>query len=142
MNDTIELCREISDSADIGKLVLARLIRSSRDASFRSVMADMFAGYHAILTEAKQIISAFDAADGGASMAQKQPILLGLRLNAAIDNSPSHLADMLIQGCTMSLINVARAQNEYTRADERAVSLAKRIRKADEENIRQLLKFV
>ena len=42
----------------------------------------------------------------------------------------------------MSLINVARAQNEYTRADERAVSLAKRIRKADEENIRQLLKFV
>ena len=66
MNDTIELCREISDSADIGKLVLARLIRSSRDASFRSVMADMFAGYHAILTEAKQIISAFDAADGGA----------------------------------------------------------------------------
>ena len=93
MNDTIELCREISDSADIGKLVLARLIRSSRDASFRSVMADMFAGYHAILTEAKQIISAFDAADGGASMAQKQPILLGLRLNAAIDSSPSHLAD-------------------------------------------------
>ena len=95
MNDTIELCREISDSADIGKLVLARLIRSSRDASFRSVMADMFAGYHAILTEAKQIISAFDAADGGASMAQKQPILLGLRLNAAIEAAPRTLRTCL-----------------------------------------------
>ena len=43
MNDTAEICREISDSADMGKAALSRLIKRCRDASFCSVMADMFA---------------------------------------------------------------------------------------------------
>ena len=34
MNDTAKICREISDSADMGKLALSRLIKRCRDASF------------------------------------------------------------------------------------------------------------
>ena len=53
MNDTAKICREISDSADMGKLALSRLIKRCRDASFCSVMADMFANYHELYNDAQ-----------------------------------------------------------------------------------------
>lgn len=102
MNDTAKICREISDSADMGKLALSRLIKRCRDASFCSVMADMFANYHELYNDAQEIIRELGRHDSGASPRQKKPMLIGLALNTAIDSTPSHLSEMLVQGCAMS----------------------------------------
>ena len=84
MNDTAEICREISDSADMGKLALSRLIKRCRDASFCSVMADMFANYHELYNDAQEIMRELGRHDSGASPRQKKPMLIGLALNTEI----------------------------------------------------------
>lgn len=142
MNDTFELCREISEGADIGKTVLSRLIKRCKDASLRSVMADMFAAYHRIFTEAEELLDGRCKGCCGASKKQKKPIMVGLMLNTAVDATPSHLAEMLIQGCAMSLINISRAQNEFVRCDDEAKQLCTRALKNEQESIMNLLKFV
>ena len=142
MNDTAKICREISDSADMGKLALSRLIKRCRDASFCSVMADMFANYHELYSDAQELMRELGRHDSGASPRQTKPMLIGLALNTAIDSTPSHLSEMLVQGCAMSLINIARAENECVRADAKAMCLCKRARRNEQENIQRLLKFV
>lgn len=142
MNDTAVLCREISDSADMGKAALSRLIKRCQDASFCSVMADMFASYHELYSDAQELMRELGRHDAGASARQKKPMLIGLALNTAVDSTPSHLSEMLVQGCAMSLINIARAENECVRADAKAVCLSRRALRNERENIRSLLKFV
>ena len=72
MNDTAKICREISDSADMGKLALSRLIKRCRDASFCSVMADMFANYHELYNDAQEIIRELGRHDSGRKPAAEE----------------------------------------------------------------------
>ena len=75
--------------------------------------------------------------------AQKYPINKILVMNTEKKFwKPSHLSEMLVQGCAMSLINIARAENECARADAKAMCLCKRARRNEQENIQRLLKFV
>lgn len=142
MDDSARLCREIRESAYVGKAVLSRLIKRCKDASFRSVMADMFASYHCIFEGAGALLARQRESGSSAAKKLKEPILFGIALNTAVDASASHLAEMLVQGCAMSLINIARAQNEFARADPAALELSKRALRKEYENIQSLLKFV
>ena len=79
MNDTAKICREISDSADMGKLALSRLIKRCRDASFCSVMADMFANYHELYNDAQEIIRELAGTIRAQVRGRKSPCLSALR---------------------------------------------------------------
>ncbi len=142
MDHDKELLNEVHRSAELAKDISGRLIKLCRDATFRCVMASQFAEYHAILLEAGDRLAAMGEAADEYGLIQRGPIYCGIYMNAKLDNTSSHLAEMLIQGSSMGLVDVARALNEYTEAEKANRALAERLRTAEEANIRQLLAFV
>ncbi len=142
MNQTEELLREIYKNAELAKEILGKLIKLCKDASFRNVLADQFAEYHSVIMEAGERLTVMGVSPKGVCSAARRPIYAGVCFNARIDNTPSHLAEMLIQGGTLGLVDAARAINGSEGAEKSAIALAERLRTAEEANIRQLLKFV
>lgn len=142
MDHDNELLNEIYRNAELSKDILGRLIKVCKDSSFRCVMASQFAEYHAILLETEERIAGRGEAPDAYNMLLRRPIYCGMHVNLWIDSTSSHLAEMLIQGSSMGLIEVARAQNRYDEAEKSTRALAERLRTAEEANIRQLLQFV
>ena len=59
------------------------------------------------------------------------------------DNSDSKMADMLIQGFTMGVINVTKRIDTFDKdADKFILKLAKEFKKFQEENIEMLKKYL
>nr|HPK16886.1 hypothetical protein [Clostridia bacterium] len=98
MDHDIELLNEIYRNAELSKDILGRLIKICKDATFRCVMASQFAEYHAILLEAEERIAGMGEAPDAYNMVLRRPIYCGMYLNARIDSTSSHLAEMLVQG--------------------------------------------
>lgn len=142
MDHDIELLNEIYRNAELSKDILGRLIKLCKDASLRCVLAAQFAEYHAILLGAEERIASRGEAPDAYGMLFRRPIYCGLHLNMRIDSTSTHLAEMLIQGSAMGLVEIARASNQYDEAEKSTRALAERLRTSEEANIRQLLPFV
>lgn len=142
MSCDIELYNETFASAELARDITGRLIRRCGDANLRSVLAEQFAEYHSILMEAENaIIQSAEAPDSyGATM--RKPIYCGMCLNLMIDSTNSHIAEMIIEGSVMGLVDTARSLNKHKEACLASRALAERLRTVEEANIRRLLTFL
>ena len=58
------------------------------------------------------------------------------------DNTPSHVAEMMIKGSTMGVNKLVHNLREYDRGDSSVTLLAKKLLDTEEEHIRELRAFV
>ncbi len=144
--DTLDLLDQICDNAQFGKNMLGTLIKRSEDGSFRNALAEQFAQYHGIMEESQELSkkeqspiqkkcktpSGFDEYSARAS----------LRLNLWLDKTSSHMAEMVMQGSVMNLIDLARGSRTFAGADEAAQELCKRFIALEEENVRRMVDYL
>ena len=141
MEQNQELLEAIHENARISKLTLGQLIKRSKDAAFRNVMAAQFAEYHNIVADAEQLAHRYAIELTGVCM-EKAPIHAGLCLNVAIDHTSSHMAEMIMQGSVMGIIDVKRKAREYPDAAEEIHEIAKRLLQTEENNLRQMCELL
>ena len=137
MEQNQELLTEVYENALIGKETLGRLIKRSKDANFRNVMADQFAEYHNVLTDAEQLGQQFSIPLRPAR-APKAPIHASMCLNLAVDQTSSHMAEMILQGSMLGIIDLTRALRACPDAAEEIRALADRLLKTEENHTRQM----
>ncbi|MEA5060323.1 MAG: hypothetical protein EOM66_10740 [Clostridia bacterium] len=139
MDHNTKLLQSIYENATMGKISLGRLIKRCEDANFRQVMADQFAEYHEIQDEVEKLFKS-------TYLEPKQPILTPLKkhicLNLAIDRSSTHMAEMLMHGSLLGIVDIARERRECNAASEESRELATRLLITEENNLRRLQKFL
>jgi hypothetical protein len=67
---------------------------------------------------------------------------LMINLQTLTDKTPSHIAEMLIIGSNMGVINAIRNIRKYNDAEPQIVGLMEKLRKFEENNIRQLKAYL
>ncbi len=139
MDQNAKLLQSIYENATMGKESLGGLIKRCEDANFRQAMAEQFAQYHEIQEEAEKLLEA-------AYLEPRRPFLLPLRkhmnLNLYIDRTSTHMAEMLMHGSLMGIVDIARDRRAYTDAPEEAKDLARKLLATEENNLRRLQKFL
>lgn len=139
MDPNTKLLQSIYENAAIGKAALGRLIKRCGDANFRQVMAEQFAEYHEIQDEAETLLKA-------AYLEPSKPFLSPLKkhicLNLTIDRTSTHMAEMLMHGSLLGIVDIARAKREYTAASQEIRDLAGKLLASEENNLRKLQKFL
>lgn len=58
-----------------------------------------------------------------------------INLNTLTDKSTSHIAEMIIQGATMGVIDITKRIKEYSEVDEEILELANDLLKFEQRNI-------
>ena len=65
-----------------------------------------------------------------------------INMKTLLDNSPSHISEMLIQGGTMRIIDITKKIKEYPNADKEILNLADRLLKFEQKNIEESKKYL
>lgn len=142
MKEQHELLQTVFENASIGRDILGRLIQECGDSELRALMAEQFAEYHRIMAEAEQLMDALGEKPRHMGWLERAPIFASMSANLKIDRSSAHLAEMMIRGSLMALIEIARTLRHSNCENEEHLRLADRLKNTEENNIKQLLHHV
>lgn len=78
----------------------------------------------------------------GISQLDKMKMRAATKANIFMDNSPSHTAQMIIQGSTMGITTLQKTMNHCPQADEKAKKLSQELIQAEEAHIDAMKKFL
>lgn len=65
-----------------------------------------------------------------------------INMQTMTDNSASHIAEMLIIGSNMGIINAVKNMKKYSDAEPTILKLMERLLKFEENNVQQLKEFL
>lgn len=137
-----ELLDAIYKNSQMGINGIKNIIDAVEDGSLKHLLSKQQEKY----TEISQSCSQ-KALQNEIELKDVNPFLKGMsytsiKMKSMVDNSTSHLADMLVQGTTMGVTDVLKKQGENSLANEDIVELAKDLQRAEEEFVDSLKKFL
>lgn len=145
--DTLNLIDQIYDNARFGKEMLSALIRESDDSGLRKALAEQFASYHGIFEEAQELLKC--EAEKGCYKKRKPTSVLGglsarmaLRMNLRIDNTSTHMAEMVMRGSVSNITDLAGGMRAYADAEDAAKELCGRFIALERENFSRMIDYL
>jgi len=145
MDDTQELLTYLYQDADMALDNLTHLINkiNKKDNKIKKVVEGLIKGYENYLKDIKSYMKDNNFEIQAKPLISKMGAYMGINMEVMKDNSDSRIADMLIQGLTMGVLNVTKKIDKYKGdVDKEAIGLAKEFKKFQEEGIEFLKKYL
>ena len=142
MNTGDTLLRNVHKNAEMGKGTIPQVLEVTQTPALRKALEHQLQEYEKVADRAQNLLQqrGLEAEDPG----DLKDFMSGLMIRAKTmtDRSPSHIAEMMIQGSTMGTIQMARKLHSCETADEEAAELANELLRIEEQNIQQMKEFL
>lgn len=142
MDQDTKLLQNVTEAARIGIDSVELLMGKTEDERMRQELLRQRAQYEKSEKEAESRLSELGAKPKSKGPMQRASVWMGIQMDTLMDQSNSHFADMLIQGATMGVIEVTRAQASSPQADSRAREIASEYLKNEQDSIERLKGFL
>lgn len=139
---TTELLECVIKNAEMGKNTLRKLITVTKDTELKQELKKELAVYEDISRRAGAMMCVNGAVPKGQSRMAKMNTAMALRMGTARDASARHIAEMVIQGCQLGVIDAVKAQKCASDANCGAQALAKRLENAEQQYSQALQQFL
>ena len=126
----------------MGKTTISQLIGIVKDAPFKEKLESQLREYNEIFDIASNKIEQARKTSKGIGSFTKLTTYLMININTMTDKTPSHIAEMMIQGSTMGIVDVTKRLKEYADADKDISELADRLLKFEQQNVDEMKKFL
>lgn len=149
MNENAELLNFIYQNSQMGVDTLEQLIPITEGESFRQ-QAEFREHLHAqrqeyidIHEQARIMLNENGYDEKGLSTMEKIRTYLMINMQTIADQSPSHIAEMLITGSNMGVIDAIKKLKQYGgTAEKHIVELMDRLKKFEENNAERLKNYL
>ena len=126
MNETVQLLQDVVRNARTGQDAVEQLMKKAGDGPMRTELIKEKEAYAVTRREGEQALAdAGGRAEPVGPMA-KAGMWMGLEMETLADRSDAHIAEIVIQGATMGVIEMTKALNTYDAADPHARGIASR----------------
>ena len=145
MDENLELLTYLYQDADMALDNLTTLIKkiNKKDNKIKKIIEAEIKGYENYLKKIKSCIKKNNYDIQSKPLISKMGAYMGINMEIIKDNSDSRIADMLIQGFTMGVLNVTKKIDTFKKdANKEIIGLAKEFKKFQEENIEFLKKYL
>ncbi len=142
MNANTELLNYVYQNSQMGMDTIGQLLETSKDVNFNSQLESQREEYMRINTESKNLLNQDGQSEKGIGAMNKVKTYLTIGAQTMTDKSTSHVAEMLITGSTMGVIDSIKKTKEYTNAAPEALGLMDRLRVHEEGNLTKLKEFL
>ena len=145
MDEPQELLTYLYQDADMALNSLTLLINkiNKKDNKIKKVIEGLIKGYENYLEKIKTYMKENNYEIQAKPLISKMGAYMGINMEVMKDNSDSRLADMLIQGLTMGVLNVTKKIDTYKGdAEKEVIGLAKEFKKFQQEGIEFLKKYL
>ena len=120
------------------------LMPKVKDSGMREEMTSELEHYEKFAKDIRKILFDMGEEPKEESFMAKAMTKMGITLNTMMDDTTSHIADMMIQGATMGVTDTTKLvrEHENTACSEAALALARETIRYEEESIERLKKFL
>lgn len=141
-SETLNMLNDIYQAASMGAQGCDLMLKKTEDTKFAKKLRSYSVKYNEIKNEAASILTKNGSVPKDAGTMEKSRLWMGVELNTLIDKTPSHMAEMLIQGSTMGIIASEKHKNTHPQADPQCSSLENRFLTVQQEHIDDMKKFL
>lgn len=139
MSADAEMLNFIYQNSQMGVETLNQLIPMIDNEAFKKRIEAQLKEYEQIHEEAKKLLNRHGYDEKGIGALEKIMAYLMIDVKTLMDKSSSHIAEMLIQGSNMGIIDAVKRINQYEKEAEKEVTaLMKRLLKFEENNVERL----
>ena len=142
MDMDLEFLNYIYQNAEMGKSTIGQLINIVDNASFKQKLESQLKEYNEIFDIAHNKTEEAKKTSKGIASFTKLTTYLMININTLINKSPSHVAEMIIQGSTMGIIDVTKKLKEYKDANKDITALAQMLLTFEQQNVEEMKKFL
>ena len=142
MNGNVELLNYIYQNSQMGTVTIAQLLDIVEDAAFKSQLQSQYDEYKCIHEEARSLLNENGCDEKGISAFEKIRAYLMINMQTLTDKSSSHIAEMMIIGSNMGVIDAIKNLKKYKDAEPEILSLMERLKAFEENNIRSLKDYL
>lgn len=139
MSADAELLNFIYQNSQMGVGTLNQLLPMIGNEAFKKQIEAQLREYTQIHEEAKEMLNCHGYDEKGIGTLEKVMTYLMVDMKTMMDKSSAHIAEMLIQGSNMGIIDAVKRVHQYEHdAEKDVVALMKRLLKFEENNVERL----
>lgn len=138
-----QLLNFVYQNAQMGVESLEEILPMVEAGKFKDGLKAELKEYRQIHDEAGRQLNKAGYDEKGINAMQKIMTYLMIDMKMMADSSPSHVAQMLIQGSNMGIIDAQKRIHEYeSRADREVIRLMKQLQEFEEKNVERLKAYL
>ncbi len=142
MDTNTQLLLEISRSARMGKEAAQMLSDKVRSQDMRSEILQRKSEYENLEQAADDMLSDAGTQPEQTSAMGKAGLWMGLTMNTLTNQSDSHIAEIMMQGSGMGVIEMTKSLKRFPDAQQGAKDLAERFLAMEEGGIQRMKAFL
>ena len=142
MEQTEKLLQSIVENARMGISACEQLLKKADENEIRQEIMLEKQHYSSIARRGDQLMYENGAEPKPEGMMQRMGMWMGMQMNTISDHSSAHLADMLIQGATMGIVEMTKARNSNPDASSQAKQIAADFITGQQEAVDRLKSFL
>ena len=142
MNDNARLLNFVYQNAQMGVDSIRQLMGIVENKELKEHLKTQFQGYEEFQNTARQMLeeNGFDEKENSAFSKISTYLMINMQL--LTDKSATHIAEMMIQGSNMGVIDAIKNLNECEDAEQDIRNLMEKLQKFEEHNIEKLKEFL
>ena len=137
-----QLLSEIYKSVSMGSDSVTTIIGKTKDATLRTALTAQLDGYQRFVNETKNKMNEKNIEIKNPGILSKIPAELSINMTTMIDDSTTKIAEMMINGSTMGVIEIKRTVNKANGASEDCVKIANDYINFEESNITNMKNYL
>jgi len=142
MNNNVEFLNYISKNAEMGFTSIKDLIDIVNDKKFKEILKQQINEYENIYHEANKLLDNYNEEQKEINSIQKFTSYIMIKINLLKDKSISHIAEMMVKGSNMGIIDIEKKLNSFDNLDKKVNRLGEKLLKTEENNIEQLKSYL
>ena len=142
MDQTQKLLQCIVENARMGEDACDQLLNRTEDTGMRRELMLQKQQYAESARDAETRLSRMGVHPQSKGPMARMGMWMGMQINTAADRSASHIADIVIQGATMGVVEITKARNSFTEADAEAQGIAANLITRQQESIDRMKAFL
>ena len=156
MNENNELLEYIYQNSEMGKYTIEKMINElkytiekminelkGKDNKIIKDAEDILKKYEIFYKDLKKQLKKENVKPKDSSLLSKMGASMGIKKEVISDNSDASIADMLIKGMSMGVLDIEKKLSQYDEiANKKSIKLAKDFLKFQQESITQLKKYL
>ncbi len=133
----------IYKNAKMGADSIINLLPKVEDDAMRSVMTAQLDGYERYAACAARALKKKGVEPRKENIMTRFSAKMGMAFNTMLDSTGTHIAEMMLEGSNMGIVDLTRLLNHYSPTqDSEAVRLAREVVRFEEGNLEQLKRYL
>lgn len=142
MTGNTELLNYIFQNSQMGKETIEQLLGIVKEKKVLDHMQIQLVEYQDLNNSARKMLHETGCEEKDIHAMAKISAYMSISIKTLKNKSPSHIAEMMIEGSTMGVIEATKNINHYKDADKKIITLAEKLLKTEESNIEHWKKFL